>query len=125
MTAHILVVEDDKDLLSALSEVLDYLGYQVASCLNGTCALKMLDRQRYDLVICDHHLRDVEGSVVYKKVRLQAREKDFTPFLVFTGDGKRILDAYPDLAADYFVSKSVTMEELDRHIQLALNGNRA
>lgn len=125
MSAHILVVEDDRDLLNALAEVLDYVGYTVTTSQSGKDALHKVAYNRYDLIVCDHHLRDMTGAAIYEAARRAAIGRHMTPFLIFTGDRQRVLEAYPELSAEDFISKSATMDQLEEHIKRVLNSNRA
>ncbi len=55
--AHILIVDDDSRVTSALRRTLAYEGYQVSSTLDGEGALAIARTKSPDLVILDLMLR--------------------------------------------------------------------
>ena len=86
----ILLVEDDPDVSSILTEVLEDAGYEVESShtLGGGTAL--LDNNKYDLVIADIGLPDGNGVTL----AIRAGERGI-PSLIVTGDAQNLrIDAY-------------------------------
>ena len=49
----ILVIDDDADVRNMLGRILDHEGYSIKEALNGTEAIKLIDRQKFDLIITD------------------------------------------------------------------------
>ena len=65
----ILVIDDDKSLLSALEQYLEKAGYQVISAINGMEGLKLLESAEYDLVITDINMPYVSGIGVISALK--------------------------------------------------------
>lgn len=53
MAAHLLLVEDDDDFRTALSELLEEVGYRIDAAASLAEAESALARGRFDLVVCD------------------------------------------------------------------------
>ena len=49
----LLVIEDERDLCETIVRSLRRLAYSVDYCFDGEAALKLLDVERYDLVLLD------------------------------------------------------------------------
>jgi CheY-like chemotaxis protein len=69
----VLVVDDDPDVLEAVSLVLEDLGQVVDTAPSGPAALAQLDGgARYDLVLCDVGMPGMSGWSVAEQVRRRA-----------------------------------------------------
>jgi two-component system response regulator AtoC len=53
MTARILIVDDEPDMLDNCTRILTRLGYECQKAENGEVALGLFERQRPDLVLTD------------------------------------------------------------------------
>ena len=69
MSDHILIVDDEKGILSALSGVLEDEGYTIATAESGSEALKKIDNDTPSVVMLDIWLPDVDGLEVLKEIR--------------------------------------------------------
>lgn len=65
----ILVVDDQESMREFLEIMLTREGYQVVAVEDGEHALRILDREAFDVVISDIRMRDVNGIGVLKKVK--------------------------------------------------------
>mgnify|MGYP000424568811 CR=1 FL=1 len=65
----VLMVDDNADGLVARKAVLEEIGYEVTSCTTGAMALEELDRVRFDLVIADFRMPDMDGVELIRAVR--------------------------------------------------------
>ena len=75
-TAHILVIDDERDVADLNAEILARSGFKTHVVYDAREALETLDGDRYDAVLSDLNMPDVDGRAVYEA----------------------ILDRYPDLA---------------------------
>jgi len=53
MSKKVFIVDDDGDIVDALSMVLTQSGYEVASTLNASEALQMIKKEKPDMIILD------------------------------------------------------------------------
>jgi CheY-like chemotaxis protein len=67
--ATVLLVDDDHDLRSMLAGALANLGYEVAEAVDGSSALRLLDKFRPDVVVVDFAMPGLNGAEVAKKAR--------------------------------------------------------
>lgn len=66
---HILVVDDDEDILNLIERHLSNKGYEVITAYDGEQALILLDKVKFDLVITDLKMPKVDGMEVLRRVK--------------------------------------------------------
>jgi DNA-binding response OmpR family regulator len=69
MSANIVIVEDEEDLLELLEYNLQKEGYDTIGFLNTKTVVQILDEEDIDLLIMDRNLPGVEGSEFVAKLR--------------------------------------------------------
>src|SRR5260221_13332801 len=69
MNSHILIVDDDNRVTSALRRTLAYEGYQVSTAANGEAALAAARSRPPDIVILDLMLPGIDGLEVCHRLR--------------------------------------------------------
>jgi len=113
----ILIVDNDRPLLTSLSDGLEKAGYATTSAAGGREALDMIEKEDFDLVILDIHIPDVPDTGV--SAALNARG---TPFLVLTarGDTELVESMVANGAIGYLI-KPVGVEQIVPAIEAALN----
>ncbi len=62
----ILIVDDEKSLLDLLTVVLKKEGYRVKTCLAASRSFEILEKEEFDLLICDIKLPEVSGMEVLR-----------------------------------------------------------
>ena len=105
----ILIVDDDKALVTLLVDYLSLEGFVTESAGDGAQALAKLAQSRFDLVILDVMMPGMTGTEVLARIR----EKYDTPVLMLTGKGDsidRIVGL--ELGADDYVPKPCPPREL-------------
>ncbi|MGG1947573.1 response regulator [Trinickia sp. NRRL B-1857] len=65
----VLLVDDEYELLEALSFALQYAGYEVDCASNGCDALAHVQRQVPDLVVTDFMMPDMDGMSLCRSLR--------------------------------------------------------
>ena len=110
----ILVIEDNKGLLSALEQYLENAGYQVISAINGMEGLKLLDSMYYDLVITDINMPYVSGIGVISALK---ERKPNIPAIAVTGYGSVPLEVAKEKKANVILDKPFEMHALIKHIE--------
>ncbi len=98
--AHLLVVDDDREIRSVLTRFLNLLGYRAHGAASGPQALKMMERTRYDVAVVDIRMEGMDG------VELMHRMRQMRPdlaIIVLTGYGTldNAVAAVKEHAADY------------------------
>ncbi len=67
--AHLLLVDDDPSLLKLLGMRLSSEGYQVTTAASGPDALRLLQKEKIDLVISDLRMDEMDGLALLAKSR--------------------------------------------------------
>ncbi|MGZ4961169.1 MAG: response regulator, partial [Limisphaerales bacterium] len=65
---HILLADDDIDLLELNKEVLSAAGYQVTTATDGALAWAALQAVRFDLLITDNNMPNTTGIELLEKM---------------------------------------------------------
>ncbi|HAD39146.1 MAG TPA: two-component system response regulator GlrR, partial [Plesiomonas shigelloides] len=68
-TASLLLVDDDPSLLRLLGMRLNSEGFQVETALNGQEALRILERDKIDLVISDLRMDEMDGMALFSEIQ--------------------------------------------------------
>ena len=115
---HILVMEDDVSVAKGLEMVLSEEGYDVNLAGTGELALEAFKQKRYDLLVADLRLPDIDGIEVIKKVKA---EKPETEVIVITGYGTTATAVEAmKLGAHDFLPKPFTEEQIKASVDDAL-----
>ncbi len=114
---HILVVEDDHQVRSALLRALDERGYATSWAATGMAGLEQAMRDRPDLVVVDLGLPDVDGHEVLRMLRAVRT----VPIIVATAreEEQEIVKAL-DAGADDYLVKPFGAGQLDARIRAVL-----
>jgi CheY-like chemotaxis protein len=80
--AHILVVDDQEDNRSVLERRLRRQGHTVESASGGLSALEMLGRDRFDLVLLDVLMPDLDGLAVLERMKADQATRDIPVIMI-------------------------------------------
>jgi len=69
MSAKILVVDDDPDILDAVTMILESQGYQVVTAENGLQGLAKIEAEEPDLMILDLLMPKMDGFALFKELQ--------------------------------------------------------
>ena len=107
--AKIFIVEDEKHIARFIQINLEKAGYKTAIEGNGRRAYERIVQEKYDLVLLDVMLPDMDGMEICKKVR----EVSDVPIIMLTARDE-IKDKVEglDLGADDYMTKPFDSEEL-------------
>jgi two-component system KDP operon response regulator KdpE len=116
--ARILIVEDDEQLGRMLRIMLSQAGHAVTTAATGAEGLEFLDRLRFDLLLLDLNLPDIEGPALIKEAMESATG---APIIVISARSmvRDKIDAL-DLGAFDYVAKPFDPDELLARIRVAL-----
>ncbi len=79
----ILLIDDEKDILEVLGHFLKKEGYQLTTAESGAEALTIMEKQSFDVVICDYLMPKMDGISLLQTIR---EKKDYTAFVFFSGN---------------------------------------
>jgi two-component system, OmpR family, KDP operon response regulator KdpE len=115
--AHILVVDDEIEIVRALRHSLTAHGYKVYTASSGEEAFELTSRHRPDLLLLDLLLPGMSGLEVCRRMRAESN----IPIIVLSVKGtERDKVEALDLGADDYISKPFGMDEVLARIRVAL-----
>ena len=122
MMIHILLVEDDRSIVTNLTEFLTGEGFCITSASGQTAALEILSEKQIDLVLLDVSLAEGNGFSACSAIKAQYQMPVI--FLTASGDEFSTVTGF-DLGADDYIAKPFRPRELVSRIKnvLRLTGN--
>lgn len=102
---HILVVDDEEDILELLTYNLVREGFQVTGALTGEEALKKIRSVSFDLIVLDLMLPGIDGLTVVKTLKNDHKTRNI-PVLILTAKGEEAdVVTGLELGADDYITK--------------------
>ena len=109
----ILVVDDDPDIVMAISAVLGDMGATVDSAGDGNTAVSLAEEKEPDLVILDIMLPQKSGFLVLEKLRQKRPRSEGPRIIMITGNAGRRHRQYAEtLGVDEYITKPFRMDRL-------------
>jgi len=121
-TPRILVVDDEAQLLEAITPFLNRSGFDVATANNGDTALEVLEEFAADLIVLDVLMPGMDGRELLRQLRAQ---ENWTPIILLTQVGNATERAMAlGEGADDYLNKPYDPHELVARIQSVLRRSR-
>ena len=114
---NILLVEDDREIASNLSEFLTNEGFSVKNVNGQTAAIDIVSKEHFDLVLLDVSLAEGNGFAVCSAIKSEYSLPVI--FLTASGDEFSTVTGF-DLGADDYIAKPFRPRELISRIQNVL-----
>lgn len=116
--AHILVVEDEPKIRSALTDFLEFHGFKVSVALDGLEAERIAAKKKFDLILLDLMLPKISGEQLCTRWRQNGLQ---TPIIMLTAKGQeKEKVAGLNIGADDYITKPFSLEELLARISAIL-----
>ena len=121
-----LVVDDSAAMRTFVRSVLEYFeaDVEVVEAASGFDALRLLPRSRYDLVITDINMPDINGLELIRFVRQSEHHKNTALVIISTQSSDRDRERGMKLGANTFLSKPFTPEALREAVTQSLAASR-
>ncbi len=120
--AHILVAEDDRNILTGLVDTLESEGYEAMPASDGEEALALFTNNDFDLVLLDIMMPGKSGYDVCREIR--SADADI-PIIMLTAKGEEIDKVVGlQLGADDYITKPFGVHELLARIAAVLRRSR-
>jgi DNA-binding NtrC family response regulator len=120
--AKILIVDDEAKLGKMLARMLAGQGHEIDRVQGGQAALDRLRSTRYDVVVTDLKMPDVDGLTVLKEAKRGAPSTEVVMMTAF-GSVESAIEAMREGAADY-LTKPFAMDEFRIKIQRLVEKRR-
>ncbi|MDL1911281.1 response regulator transcription factor [Chloroflexi bacterium CFX6] len=117
MTKTIMVVDDEKRLVSLVESYLTQEGYRVVTAYNGREALTLAQREKPDLIVLDVMMPEMDG---YEFMRRHRAEHN-TPIILLTArvdDEEKVIGL--EVGADDYMTKPFRPRELVARVRAVL-----
>ncbi|MGK0367320.1 MAG: two-component system cell cycle sensor histidine kinase/response regulator CckA [Thermoproteota archaeon] len=114
--AHVILIDDEKDILELVEENLLDLNYKVTSFFNPTDAVKFIKKHiaTIDIIITDQSMPNLKGTDLCKEVLKQSTT---IPFIIASGDiSLKGSNEYNDAQIKDVLRKPYMISELDELI---------
>lgn len=127
--ATIVIIEDEKNICSFISRILEPEGYRVITSNTGRNGLQHINSNHPDLILLDLGLPDMDGIEVIKRIRTWSN----MPIIVISARSEESdkIEAL-DAGADDYLTKPFSVEELlarlrvtERRLKLMRSGTEA
>jgi len=117
--AKILIIDDERAIRNTLREILEYEDYAVEDIDNGVDGLELIQKNDYDLVLCDIKMNRIDGMEVLTEGLVM---KPDLPFIMISGHGtvETAIEASKKGAFD-FISKPPDLNRLLITVRNALD----
>ena len=118
----ILVVDDNKEIVYSISELLKYEGYETLKAYDGMEALDIMERENVDLILLDVMMPRLNGLSALMKLR----EKSRIPVIILsakTEESDKVSGL--TLGADDYIEKPYNPAELIARVKAHLRRYRA
>ena len=110
MTTHILIAEDDINLITVLVDYLQSKGHFVKTASNGQEAWELLTKQHFDVLLTDISMPKMNGWQLLKNLR---ESNNWIPVIIISAktDREDIIKGY-QLGCDDYLTKPYSMDIL-------------
>jgi DNA-binding response OmpR family regulator len=116
--AHILIVEDEPKIRSALRDFLEYHQFQVTEAADGPAARQLVEGRGFDLILLDLMLPGITGEQLCASWRQAGLQ---TPVIMVTAKGQEKEKIHGlDLGADDYITKPFSLEEMLARVRAVL-----
>jgi two-component system, OmpR family, alkaline phosphatase synthesis response regulator PhoP len=119
----LLVVEDDENISTAISEYFSRAGYSVKTVEDGLAGVRAALEDRPDAVVLDLMLPKMDGLAVCKELR---EKLSYLPILMLTAKDDvvdKVLGL--EMGADDYITKPFSLRELEARIKTVLRRTRS
>ncbi len=108
--AKLLIIDDEKSIRRTLREILEYEKYQVDEAADGVEGITLIQKNKYDIILCDIKMPKMDGIEVLEKVMQLSSD---TPVVMISGHGniETAVEAVKKGAFD-FISKPLDLNRL-------------
>jgi two-component system response regulator TctD len=114
----LLLVEDNRELSSWLTRLLDQSGYVVEQAFTGDQADTLLRTQCYDAILLDLTLPVLSGQALLR--RLRAQDNSVPVLIISAQDSLQDIVEHLNLGADDYLAKPFDIQELEARLRCLL-----
>ena len=118
MSRKILIVDDNPNMSSLLSEMLEVFDYESARAADGEQALNELEKGTFAMVISDMRMPNMTGLELLKEVKSRYPK---VPVVLISGYSRGEVGSQAELhEADGFLGKPLMMSDIEKLLNTLL-----
>jgi CheY-like chemotaxis protein len=117
---HILVVDDDENILALVKTILAQKSYTVSTASDGEEALSLVKQQRFDAIITDAMMPLMDGNALARKVKDDPALKDIPIIMITASREAEMVKKSFTSGCVLFLPKPFTASSLLSLIQLVI-----
>jgi len=118
----VLLVDDDRQTRLKLSHDLEGGGYVVSQAAGGQAALDMLRAERFDLVLLDILMPEVDGYAVLERMKADDTMRDIPVVVISAIETPDDVEKCKALGAEDYLIKPVDAATLNASVAKTLGG---
>ncbi len=117
---NILLAEDNDQMRMLLQRHIQNLDYNVTAVHSGKEVKDIVVEQKFDLLLLDYHLPDMDAGRLIKEVK---KEAELPPFIVITasGDEKVAVSMMKAEANNYWVKDGAFLDTVEERVKIEVN----
>jgi CheY-like chemotaxis protein len=124
--AKILIVDDDKEIVSVFSKILSKAGYKVVAALGGKEAIRLAKSEAPQLVLLDISMPEMDGGQVAQELLASNQTKNIPiVFLTSIISEREVIENSGVIGGRSFLSKYSDPAEIVKHIMEKLPPGKA
>ncbi|MBN2011262.1 sigma-54-dependent Fis family transcriptional regulator [candidate division KSB1 bacterium] len=116
--AHLLIIEDNNSMREAMEAMVKRMNHTCATASCGTDGIELVRRQKFDLIITDYKMDDIDGMQVLQQIKQQSPETDVLMITAY-GTVELAVEAMKAGAID-FITKPFSHDEFKLKIETLL-----
>ena len=121
MPKKIMIVDDEEDVRTSVSQILEVSGHEVIEAENGKDCLNKLNKDTPDLVLLDIMMPGMSGWDVAARIKENPKWNNI-PIVFLTAKSDEMSIGMGGLASEDYIVKPFDIIELKERVERVLNG---
>jgi CheY-like chemotaxis protein len=117
---HILVVDDDPNILALIKTILSQKNYRVSTALNGEIAVSLLKQDKFHAIITDAVMPLMDGNALAQTVKSDPQLKDLPIIMITASKEANLIKKSFSSGCVLFLPKPFTASSLLSLVQLVV-----
>ena len=111
----VLVVDDEIDVCDFVKNFFEERNYRVFMALGGSEALRILRKEKPDLILLDIKMKEMDGIQTLERIR--KIDKNVKVIMVSALEDQDKMEAAKKLGASKYITKPLVLEELESAVK--------
>ncbi len=119
MSKKIMIVDDEEDIRTSVSQIFEISGYEVTKAEDGNDCINKLERETPDIVILDIMMPGMSGWDVAARIKENPKWNDI-PIVFLTAKGDEMSIGMGGLASEEYIVNPFNIAELKEKVERIL-----